>query len=133
MATDDIITGGCLCGAVRFEITWPDHVTSCNCSACRRYAALWAYAPPPAARIIAAPGATIAYARGEQSLEFHSCATCGATTHWASRIDDKIAVNLRLADDPGVLERIPRWRFDGAESWRFIDKPDRSDGGGRGA
>lgn len=118
---DETITGSCLCGAVRFEISWPEKVTSCNCSACRRYAGLWAYAPPATARIIAEEGATIAYARGERSLAFHTCATCGATTHWASLIDTKIAVNLRLADDPSVLEAIPVRHFDGADTWAFLD------------
>jgi hypothetical protein len=96
-------------------------VTSCNCSACRRFAALWAYAPPEKARIIAEPGATIAYARGERSLAFHSCATCGATTHWASLIDGKVAVNLRLADDPVSVADIRVRHFDGADSWTFLD------------
>lgn len=118
---DEIITGSCLCGAVRFEITRPSQVTSCNCSACRRYAALWAYAPPATARIAGAPGSTIAYSRGDHSLAFHSCATCGATTHWASLTDDKVALNLRLADDPAQLDGIRLRHFDGAESWRFLD------------
>ncbi len=118
---DEMITGSCLCGAVKFEISRPDHVTSCNCSACRRYQTLWAYAPPATARIIAAPGATLAYSRGEASLAFHSCATCGVTTHWAGLDDDQIAVNLRLADDPAVLDTIRLRHFDGAESWTFLD------------
>jgi len=117
----DIITGSCLCGAVRWDITRPARVTSCNCSACRRYAALWAYAPPATAHIHAAPGATIAYSRGEHSLAFHSCATCGVTTHWASLSDEKVAVNLRLADDPAVLDDIPVRHFDGADTWTFLD------------
>ena len=122
MATDtDILTGSCHCGAVRFEITRPTHVTSCNCSACRRYAALWAYAPPAAARVIAAPGATIAYSHGDKTLAFHSCVTCGVTTHWASLTDDKLAVNLRLVDDPAVLVGIRVRHFDGADSWNFLD------------
>jgi hypothetical protein len=117
----DTITGSCLCGAVRFEITRPARATSCDCSACRRYAALWAYAPPAAARIIAAPGATIGYARGDRLLAFHSCATCGVTTHWASLTDDKVAVNLRLADDPAAIADIPIRHFDGADTWRYVD------------
>lgn len=129
MAEDDIITGSCRCGAVRFEITRPGHVTSCNCSACRRYAALWAYAPPAVGRVIAAPGATRAYSYGDKTLAFHACATCGVTTHWASLSDDKIAVNMRLADDPGVLDTIRVRHFDGADSWEFLDErpPDESD------
>lgn len=118
---DEIVTGSCHCGAVRFEISRPDSVVSCNCSACRRYAALWAYAPPETARIIGEPGATIAYAYGERSLAFHSCARCGCTTHWASLIDEKIAVNLRLADQPRQLDTIRVRHFDGADSWTFLD------------
>jgi hypothetical protein len=118
---DDIITGSCHCGAVRFEITRPDRVVSCNCSICRRYAALWAYAPPAKARLEAAEGATIAYSWGDKSIAFHSCATCGATTHYASLIDERIAVNMRLVDDPAVLGDLRLRHFDGADSWRFLD------------
>ena len=119
--TDETITGSCHCGAVRFEISRPARVTSCNCSACRRYAALWAYVPPAIGRLIAAPGATLAYAHGDKTLAFHSCATCGVTTHWASLIDEKFAVNMRLVDDPKVLDTLPVHHFDGAESWTFLD------------
>ncbi|SMH37314.1 GFA family protein [Maritimibacter sp. HL-12] len=122
MDDDAMITGSCLCGAVRFEITRPQRVTSCNCSACRRYAALWAYAPPARACIEAAPGATIAYSRGDHDLAFHSCATCGVTTHWASLVDDRLALNMRLADDPDDIATIPVRPFDGADTWRFLDE-----------
>jgi hypothetical protein len=116
-----IITGSCLCGAVRWEISPPDHVTACNCSACRRYGAHWAYIPPSVGRVIAEPGATIAYSRGDHSLAFHSCTTCGVTTHWAGLANDRIAVNFRLADDPEELDRVRIRHFDGAESWEFLD------------
>jgi hypothetical protein len=122
MAEDDIITGRCLCGAVRFEVTRPPSLTSCNCSACRRYAALWAYAPPARARIDAAPGATIAYSRGDQGLAFHSCARCGVTTHYASLINERLALNLRLADDPAEIAVIPVRHFDGAATWTYLDE-----------
>lgn len=119
--TEETITGRCHCGAVRFEITRPDHVTSCNCSACRRYGALWAYAPPSVAHVHAAPGATSAFSRGEHSLAFHTCRTCGVTTHYESLIDDRIVVNMRLVDDPSVLDSIRLRHFDGADSWTFLD------------
>jgi len=117
-----LVTGSCLCGAVRWEITRPDHLTSCNCSACRRYAALWAYIPPSVGRVIAAPGATIAYSRGDHELAFHACATCGVTTHWQGLVNDRMAVNFRLADDPAEIDRLRIRYFDGAQSWRFLDE-----------
>lgn len=118
---DDIITGSCHCGAVRYEITRPKGATACNCSICRRLAALWVYAPPVKGRVIAEPDATIAYAWGDKGLAFHTCKTCGATTHWASLIDDRFAVNLRLADDPDIVATTRVRHFDGADSWTFLD------------
>ena len=43
-ATRFALTGTCHCGAVRIRVRQaPRTVTSCNCSICRRYGALWAY------------------------------------------------------------------------------------------
>ncbi|MBM7068054.1 aldehyde-activating protein [Actibacterium sp. 188UL27-1] len=59
-------------------------------------------------------------------MAFHSCATCGATTHWAMRVDPgqgKIAVNLMLAD-PEVINQVPVRHFDGAETWTFLEDDD---------
>ena len=39
-----MLEGSCLCGAVRWHYDdFPESATACNCSACRRYGALWAY------------------------------------------------------------------------------------------
>ena len=39
-----MIRASCHCGAVVMEAdSQPRSVTACNCSICRRYAALWAY------------------------------------------------------------------------------------------
>lgn len=119
--SDTVISCACLCGAVRFEITRPEKLTDCNCSACRRYKCLWAYAPPAEARFTAGEGTTVGYARGERSLAFHHCPTCGCLTHWQSVTDRKRAFNLRLAEDPGALAGIRIRRFDGADSWTFLD------------
>ncbi|MEY4544478.1 MAG: hypothetical protein RL685_673 [Pseudomonadota bacterium] len=39
-----MIEGVCHCGGVRWSFEGvPDSVTSCSCTICRRYGALWAY------------------------------------------------------------------------------------------
>lgn len=65
---------------------------------------------------------TISYARGEKNLTFHTCKTCGCTTHWANVKEPTghIAVNLRMAD-PDVIAKVPVRHFDGAETWTFLD------------
>ncbi len=116
------ITGACHCGAVAYEYRHtPRWTTSCNCSICRRLGALWIYALIDR---ITVTGPTRAYAYGEKSLAFHSCVTCGCTTHWENLSpeteDARMAVNLRLAA-PDVIAGVRVRHFDGADTWAFLD------------
>ena len=52
-------------------------LTSCNCSICRRYGALWAYYRAADVRIVSKRGATDSYSWGRKALKFVRCATCG--------------------------------------------------------
>lgn len=116
------IEGTCHCGAVSYVFRHkPRWATSCNCSVCRRIGALWIYAPVPKVTVT---GPTISYAYGEKSLAFHSCSICGCTSHWENLLMDgdtpRMAVNLLLAP-PEVIATVPVRRFDGADSWAFLD------------
>lgn len=116
------ITGTCHCGAVSYEFRHtPKRTTSCNCSICRRLGALWIYAPVSE---ITVTGPTNSYVHGDKSLAFHTCQTCGCTTHWEnlspSEDDAYMAVNLRLAD-PDVIAAVSVRHFDGADTWTFLD------------
>ena len=118
-----MIEGSCLCGAVRWSFDGvPDGATACNCTADRRYGALWAY--DYEGEGIRVSGPTRAYARGK-NLEFHFCPTCGCIAFWRGKaLDEKgrrrIAVNLRLAE-PEAVAAIPIDHFDGLVS--FDDLP----------
>lgn len=119
-----MIRGACHCGAVTFALAEPrDFLTDCNCSICRRYAALWLHCDRREVQLEAADDATATYERGEKVLAFHSCRTCGCITHWSSTVADHpndMAVNGRLleaADLAGMRIR----RFDGADTWRYLD------------
>ena len=121
--------GECHCGAVAWEYDGvPTHLTACNCSICRRHAALWAYGTARTVRIIAAPNATLAYAQGDRTLAIHTCLTCGCTSHWVSlevtgkgeADDHRLAVNARLAD-PADIAGIRVRHLDGADSWDYFD------------
>lgn len=124
MSVDLPITGSCHCGAVSYEMkTQPRHAVECNCSICRRLGTVWGHGEAGDIEIKAGPGATLNYVWGDKGLAFHTCNTCGCTTHWES-ISDKapgrMAVNLRLAE-PGTIEAIGLRHFDGADTWEFLD------------
>ena len=122
------LNGRCLCGAVGWSFAGdvPD-ATICNCSACRRYGALWAYDYDGHGIHVDDPeGRLTAYVRGPRSpLTFDFCRTCGSMVSWRSVAPDddgrvRIAVNLRLAD-PEAVATIPLQRFDGLDT--FDDLP----------
>jgi len=115
-----MIGASCHCGAVKIRIDGElGNLTSCNCSICRRLGTLWTYHSPRRVEII---GATATYRWGDETLDLHRCVVCGCTTHW-SPIDpasDRMGVNARLAD-PALVAAARVRRFDGAETWEFLD------------
>ena len=118
-----MIEGQCLCGAVRFRHDAPQRLVICNCSACRRYGAIWAHGEVPDITIVET-GTAIRYARadGDGDLRFVSCATCGVITHWEAvdPANRRRAVNAALCD-PNTLTDLPVRHFDGADTWTFLD------------
>ena len=118
-----MLTGSCHCGAVRIEVARkPRRLTRCNCSICRRNAGLWGYYERSTVKISARKGALDRYAWGEKCLWLYRCATCGCVTHWqpVDRATSRMGVNFRNFD-PAVIGSIRVRRFDGADSWKFLD------------
>lgn len=126
MNDDSLLHGACHCGAIRLSIpSIPSYAISCNCSLCRRTGALWAQYEPGAVTVDAVPGALGAYIWGARTLRTISCKTCGSATHWESleqQQHGRMAVNLNNFD-PRLVAAVQIRRFDGADSWTFIDRP----------
>lgn len=121
----DTIRGRCHCGAVSFAYDGrPAYLTSCNCSVCRRFGALWAYGNTGSIRLQAQPGLSTPYIHGDQTLAFHHCARCGCLTHWAALAPEdgiwRVAVNMRMAE-PDIVARLRIRHFDGADSFAYLD------------
>ncbi len=119
-----MLEGNCHCGAVGFRVaSTPKQLVDCNCSICRKLGVLWAHVPRKNVELVGAADATLAYSHDDRNLAFHSCRTCGCTTHWIGLSPDTetMAVNGRLID-PAEMSDIPVRRFDGAETWKFLDE-----------
>ena len=105
----------CHCGNITIEVAPPVQVTSCNCSICTRYQALWGYYPPDQVRVeVQADGESV-YAWGDRELEFVRCANCGCVTHYRTlpgQPKPKIGVNFRMVLEDSV-EGVPVRHFDG--------------------
>ena len=115
-----MIESTCVCGAVRLTISRaPDELVDCNCSICRRYAALWAYYPLK--DVVVPGGLTDVFMLGPKKIEFHRCKTCGCVTHWWPRDQrDEMGVNARLMERE-VVARARVRHLDGASTWKYLD------------
>ncbi len=117
------ICGGCHCGAVRFEVnSEPLHgLTSCNCSICRRYGALWSHQNLDQVTIHAEEQSTLKYVWGDKALVFHTCRNCGCTTHYmpVDGIGPMMGVNYNLVNDINCLAKFTTRAHDGRGSESF--------------
>ena len=119
-----MINGSCHCGNVQWQFNGdPGSATACNCTVCRRYGVLWAY--DYEGENIHISGQTQAYIRGK-GLSFNFCPTCGCVAYWRSlKLDQdgrrRIAVNVRLAENPEEVAHLPIDHFDGFDT--FDDLP----------
>ncbi len=118
-----MIEASCHCGNIK--ITVPATivtVTSCNCSVCRKYAALWAYFSPLDVKINALKGVIKSYCWGDKTIEFHHCNNCGCITHYTpTELGDKnkMAVNFRLVS-ADIVSALKIRYFDGENTWKEI-------------
>jgi hypothetical protein len=113
----------CHCGNIKIQV--PENtkiVTSCNCSACSKYASLWAYFSPQDVKIITATNSINSYCWGDKMIEFHHCNNCGCLTHSTPTErgnKDKMAVNFRLVN-ANIVGSLKIRYFDGANTWAEI-------------
>jgi hypothetical protein len=105
---ETVLTGGCLCGGVRFEVTEPlVSAGYCHCTRCQRRTGT---AASPQARV--APG-SLRITAGEELLRAFEppggfpkvfCCACGAAL-WSRHPTDADVINVRLGafdGDPGI-------------------------------
>lgn len=127
-------TGRCLCGSVSwtFRGDIPD-ATICNCTACRRYGVLWAYGHEGEEIAVDDPEAALTpyMRRAASPLTFDFCKRCGSMVRWRGRGPDgkgrtRVAVNLRLADDPAAVADLPLLRFDGLHTFDDLQPDGRT-------
>ena len=124
VAGEQTYTGGCHCGAGRFEATidLSAPVSRCNCSICTKVAPSTAIVKPSAFRLLSGQGALARYQWGGKTGTRCFCQHCGVHCSGPGHLEmlggDFVSINVNALDgvDPSALRVI---YFDGRhDNWQ---------------
>ena len=97
-----MLTGSCLCGAVKFEVEGelgpPD---ACHCTQCRKVSGhYWASTDVPRTALTIHGEFNVAWFRSSEKVQRGFCSTCGATLFWDPIQKEKIGISMGAFDSP---------------------------------
>ena len=102
----EILTGGCLCGAVRYRITGaPVEALYCHCGMCRRAhgAPVVAWLTVPLDAFAVTTGNPVAYRSSAKAFR-HFCGSCGTPLTWRGADNPRLVdVSIASFDDPDAV------------------------------
>jgi hypothetical protein len=100
-------TGGCHCGAVRFEAELPEPpvpALNCNCSICAMTGFLHIIVPHEQFELVSGSDALVSYRFGKGAAEHLFCGRCGVKSFYQPRSHpDSWSVNANCLDEPVKL------------------------------
>ena len=108
-----LISGGCHCGNITFELLWQPEpaeipARACTCSFCTKHGGVWTSCPIGRLTVAVADPANVSrYVFGTKTAEFHICAKCGVVPVVTSEIDGNtyavVSVNAFHGIDRSLL------------------------------
>ncbi len=121
--SDKISAGGCLCGAVRFEVTGVPHQrTYCHCRMCQRTSGsiltTWAGFKEDTFRCIQGE---IKYYKSSKYLERGFCNNCGSTLIQRPMEGDWVAVPTGSLDQPELFPMLEHCGIESQIPWLKIE------------
>jgi hypothetical protein len=108
-------TGGCHCGAVRFEVQAPARieVTDCNCSMCSKTGYLHLIVPKSRFKLLSGENVLRTYEFNTRTAKHLFCSICGIKSFYVPRSHpDGVSVNARCLDG-GTVESMTVKALDG--------------------
>jgi hypothetical protein len=119
------LTGSCLCGGVRFEVTEPPVGAGyCHCSRCQKRtgtaSSVQARLAPGSLRVLAGEDLVTPYRPPDGNPKFF-CSACGGAL-WSRKRDDESVITVRMGvfdRDPGVRPSFRQY-VDFAAGWEPI-------------
>ena len=125
-------TGGCLCGAVRYEARGQLHaVVDCHCTMCRRtsgHFAAFTATRPEALVLIESEG--LHWYQSSTSARRGFCGICGSSLFWEPASGERVSIAAGTLDLPTGLETVVHvFVEDAGDYYEICDGlPQRADG-----
>jgi hypothetical protein len=103
-----ITTGGCVCGAVRYEVKGPlRDVVNCHCSMCQRQHGIHgSYSKARKVNITVTKGEGLAWYRTSDIARRGFCRLCGSGLFWEPFMFDATGIVAGTLDGPTGLKTI---------------------------
>ena len=107
-ATPPTATGGCLCGAVRYQARAPlRDVVNCHCGQClKTHGNFAAYSAVPRAGLHVVEARGLAWYRSSTAARRGFCRECGASLFWDADKQGYVAVAAGSIDRPTGLKTV---------------------------
>lgn len=111
---EQVWTGGCLCGGVRYAIdTHPEPISFCHCSQCRRqHSHVSAYTDLPRAALRLLTDETLTWYAASDRARRGFCARCGAGLFWEALDQPDAGDGPRITVTAGSLDDASGLRVD---------------------
>lgn len=126
------ITGGCLCGAVRFTIDdGPQETSICHCSVCRRWTGGPMMGIHPKSPLRLDKSDSLTWYDSSEWAERSFCNICGTTLFYRLRhAPEDLIPTAGSLDDPASVTGVERHIFvdEKPEFYEFADKSERLTG-----
>ncbi len=105
------VEGGCLCGAIRFEIALPtSFCVHCHCTTCRRSHGAgfvtWIGVPKAQFKLLSGQAACVVYRSSDHGTRSF-CRSCGSTLFCESTRQPEL-IDIVLANLEGPIDRAPQ-------------------------
>lgn len=117
------LTGGCLCGAVHFEVDGPVRdVVLCHCQMCRKtHGHIAAYTNAPKTSLHLTETRGLKWFSSSPFARRGFCGECGASLFWERPAGDSISIAAGALDSPTGLATVLQIFVDGAGDYYSVD------------
>lgn len=101
-----MVTGGCLCGAVRYQLSGDLRpVVACHCSQCRRTSGhYWAATHVPLAQFEVTNDAGLKWFQSSAQARRGFCKDCGSSLFWEKQGEAAVSIGAGTLDEAGDLD-----------------------------